>query len=402
MQQIDSRTPLHQTATPDTFHLIDYLEVIVRRKRMILRTAVASLALSILVSLALPERFHSTATVLPPQQKDGGLMGLLMGQMGGNSMAGLAGDLLGEGSGAELYVSILKSDATSDIIIDRFKLMEVYDEESRTDAYATLAKNVTITAGSKDGLIYITVEDEDPKRAAAMANAYVAALKTSTAELNIAGAGENTSFLGEQLAKAKSDLARAEDALKVFQARHKVVSVTDQASAAIGAVAALKAQLAAQEVQLATLQRRFTDNTTEVKSASTQVENLRRQIAAVEGNGSGGAIPGVASVPELGQQQLRLMREFKVHETLVEILTKQHELSKLSEAKTNNGVQVIQEARIPDKKAKPRRSIVVLISTAAATFLAILTALALEHVGTLPAEEQGRWRNLATGLTRPG
>jgi hypothetical protein len=56
-------------------------------------------------------------------------MGMLMGAAGG--MGGMAADLLGKGTPADMYVGILSSEAMSDTIIDRFKLMDVYEQKYR-------------------------------------------------------------------------------------------------------------------------------------------------------------------------------------------------------------------------------------------------------------------------------
>lgn len=395
MQQINSSKPEPTAQGSDTIDLLEYLEVLVKQKRLVLRSTLAAFVLSLAVSLLLPKVYSATTKILPPQQ-DQGLMGMMMGQMGG--MASLAGDLLGKGSPADLYVSILNSEAVSDAIIDRFKLMQVYDQEFRLDTYQALGKKVEIGAGKKDGIISITVNDEDPKRAAEMANAYVEELGRLTVRLNVTGAGENKVFLEERLTKAKADLAHAEDALKGFQARNKVVSVTDQASAAIGGIAQARAQLVAQEVQLAALQRQFTDSSQEVKNAKAAIANLRRQLGGMEGSGSGGSIPAVGSVPELGQQYLRLMREFKIQETLVELLTKQYELAKLNEARDVDGVQVIQKARVPDKKSKPKKAIIVLAATFAAFLASVTAAFVREFAGNMQPEARERWSRLFSML----
>jgi uncharacterized protein involved in exopolysaccharide biosynthesis len=369
--------------------LLDYLTIIVKRKSLIIRAMIAVFCISSAISFLLPKYYSSTARILPPQQ-DQGLMGLMMGSMG-NGMASLAGDFLGKGSPTDLYMGILSTATISDAIIDRFKLMDVYEEKYRIDAYKALDKKVDFSAGKKDGIISITVEDKDPKRAADLANAYVEELGKLTAHLSMTDAGQNKSFLNERLAKAKVDLAKAEDEIKIFQSRNKALDVTEQAKGAIKGVADLEGQLAAEEVKLAGAKRVFTDDSQEVKNQKAVVANIKGQIAKFEGMRSGAAVLGVGSVPELGQQYLRLMREFKTQEALVEVLTKQYELAKLSEAKEISSIWVLQNARVPDKKSKPRRVLIILASTFTAGFLAILCIFINEYWQNLPVEEKERW-----------
>lgn len=137
-------------------------------------------------------------------------------------------------------------------------------------------------------------------------------LSKLTVKLNIIGAGQNRGYLEDRLAKGKVDLARAEESLKTFQSRNKAIDVPSQAQAAILGVAQLKAQLAVQEVQLAAMRSRFTDTTQDVIDMKATIANIRAQIAQVEGKDRGSSIPSMGSIPELGQEYVRLMREFKV------------------------------------------------------------------------------------------
>lgn len=370
-------------------NLIDYLEIVLARKKLIFIVTVIALIISIIVSFSLPITYSSTAMILPPQQ-DPGIMGLMIGQMGGGGMANLASDLLGTGNSADMYVSILKSNAVADAIIDRFKLMQVYDEKYRFDTYKLLDENVDISAGKKDGIISITVEDKDPRRAANMANAYVEELEKLTIKLNSTGAGQNKIFLAERLAKARGDLSKAEEVLKAFQSKSKVFSVSDQAAATIEGIAQIKAQLVGQEMQLAVLRRQFTDSSDEVISAKASIANLQAQLARLEGNGTGGAIPGVGTVPELNEQYIRIMREFKIQEALVEMLTKQYEITSLSAVKDIAGLQVIQPARVPDKKSKPKRLLIIFAATLTGGFCAVLFSFLQEVYVRLPDYERVR------------
>lgn len=387
-------------SNPDAINLLDYLEVIAKRWSMIVKVTAIAFVLSIAVAVMLPKIYSSTALILPPQQ-DSGLIGMMSAMTGG--MAGLAGDLLGKGTTADLYVGILNSRAVADSIIDRFKLMDVYEQDYRIDTYKVLDKKVDIAAGKKDGIISVTVEDKDPKRAADMANAFVEELGKLSIKLNITGAGQNRGYLEERLSKAKVDLTRAEEAVKIFAQKNKALDVPEQAKAAILGVAQLKAQLAVQEVQLAAMRSRFTDTTQDVIDMKATIANLRSQIAQVEGKGRISSIPSVGSLPGLGQEYVRLMREFKVQEAIFELLTKQYEMAKLSESKDISTMQIIQKATVPDKKNKPKRLIIVLGSTIAAGFGAMLYALILKAFQEMSLEDREKWnriRNILPDIPR--
>lgn len=383
-------------SNPDTINLLDYLEVIAKNWRTIVRATIIAAIFSVIYSLSLPNIYTATTRILPPQQDSSGLIGMMMGTAGG--MGGMAADLLGKGTPADMYVGILNSEAMSDTIIDRFKLMELFEQEYRVETYKLMDKKVDIAAGKKDGIISISVDDKDPKLTAAIANAYVEELGKLLAKLNITGAGQNRTYLEERLTKAKVDLVKAEDALKQFQSKNKALDITEQTKGTIKGVADLEGLLAAEEVKLAGLRRVLTDSSQEVKNQRLEIANIKSQIGKFEGNRSNASIPGVGSIPELGQQYLRLMREFKTQETIVELLTKQNELAKLSEAKDTTSIQIIQTARVPDKKTKPKRSLIVLATTFAAGFGAVLYAFIREAGLRMSEEDRERWHRIKAFL----
>jgi len=380
--------------SPSEPNLIACLKVLLKQRRMIFRITLATAIIALIYTLLLPNTYTAKTLILPSQE-DRGMMSAMMNQLGGlATLAGGAGVSIGGPSTTELYVTMLKSEAVMDSIIDRFKLIAVYGNKFRTDAYGVLNKNTEVTTGKKDGVITIAVSDKDPNRAAAMANAFVEALGRLALRLNIAGAGQNRSFLEDRLVTVKADLAKAEESLKNFQTKNKAVQVTAQAEATIKGVAELKAQLAAQEVQLATHRRQFTNSSQEVKTLATLVSNLRSQISKLEGTGGGSAIPSVGSLPTIGQEYSRLMREFKLQESLVELLTKQYEMAKLTEVKDISPFQVIQIAKVPERKSSPKRFLIVILSTLLAFSISVLFAFIREYVDNMSEGERARLREV--------
>jgi len=391
-QNDNSFLPPQNQADVTTITLLECLKILIQNRMMLFKVIFLSLIISVIVSLVLPKIYSSTTRIIPPQQ-DNGLMGMMMGAMGGG-LSGIAGDLLGKGTTADLYVGILNSEAIKDTIIDRFKLMDVYGNKYRLDTYKTLDDKIDISAGKKDGIISITVEDKNPVRASEIANAYVEELGKLTVKLSSTGASQNKAFIEDRLAKARAELTKAEDALKFFQKKNKSLDLTEQAKGTIKGIADMTAMLAAEEVKLAAMQRTLTESSQEVKNQKAVIINLKSQITQFEGSQKSGAIPSIGSVPALGQEYVRLMRNFKIQETLVELLTKQYELSALSEAKNISGVQIIQTAKAPDKKIKPKRSVVVMMTTFGSFLFAVIYILTREFIKRIPDEKVNQWRNM--------
>jgi tyrosine-protein kinase Etk/Wzc len=68
---------------------------------------------------------------------------------------------------------------------------------------------------------------------------------------------------------------------------------------------------------------------------------------------------------------LRKYRDVKYFETLFELLAKQYEVAKIDESKSATLVQVLDAALPPEKKSRPKRTLVVVI-TLVLSFIASL------------------------------
>jgi len=391
----DPKASSLEAGSEEEINLLELLLVLARNWRMIVGVPIVVAIITAIYSLLLPNIYTAKAMILS-NDEGGGMMSTMLAQMGG--LASLAGGGLGGTTKADLYVAMLKSETVMDPLIDRFKLMELYKAKLRASAYKQLGGNSVITPGKKDGIITIAVSDKDPKLAADIANAYVYELGKLATKLGMSGAGMNRVFLEERLAKAKVDLAAAENTLKSFQMKNKAVAVTDQAKATLEGVALLRAQLVAEEVKMAVLKRQFTEESQDVKRANATIANLRGQIARMEGAGSEGSMPGVGAMPQLGQEYMRLMREFKIQESLVELLTKQYEMTKLNEAKDVVPFQVFQSARVPELKSKPKRSLMVILATVTSGFLMVFLAFIREYASKMNDEDRKRWQELRSVL----
>lgn len=382
-------------AKGDEINLLEYLLVIVKYKKMIFYSCGIAFVLSCLVSLLLPNIYTATTMILPPQQEKGGL-GTMLGGVG--DLAALAGVSLGRHSG-ELYIAMLKSRTMSDAVIDRFNLMERYEWKFRSNAYKALKKKVNVSLEEKGGLITISVEDKNPQMAADIAKSYVEELKNLNIKINLSSAGRQRQFLEKRLAVVKNDLTQAEERLKVFQEQNKAIRIDDQATAIIEAIAQLKGELAGKEVELGVLLSSHTEKNPQVMALHEAISQIKGQIHKLERsssgkNGSEDIFITTSDVPEMGVQYARLLREFKVQETIYELLTKQYEVAKIEEAKNTSTIEIIDPAVVPDRKSKPKRSMIVVFMTFAVGFVAVIVAFIKEYGSRMEEKDRRLWAEI--------
>ncbi|HWY71008.1 MAG TPA: Wzz/FepE/Etk N-terminal domain-containing protein [Terriglobales bacterium] len=353
----------------DEIDLLDLLIVLAKRKRLILGVTLGSAVLAAIVSLLLPNRYTATTKILPPQQSQSGST-MLLNQLAGGGMgplAAIAGSSLGIKNPSDIYIGILKSRTIQDSLLSQFELMRVYRDKRASDARKDLAGYSDILA-EKEGLISISVEDKDPKRAAAMANAYVNELRKVTQHLAISEASQRRLFFEQQVQQAKEDLSNAEVALKETQQKTGMFQLDSQAKAIIEAIGNLRAQVAAKEVQLQAMRSFATEQNPQRILVQEQVVGLREQLRKLEGEegGEGDPIVGTGKIPGVGLEFVRKYRDVKYYETIFELLAKQYEAAKIDESREAAVIQVLDQAMEPDRKSSPKRLVIVVVSTAVA------------------------------------
>lgn len=353
----------------DEISLIDLAIVLAKHKKLILGAPLITAVIVALISLVIPNSYTATTQILPPQQQSGAASALL-GQLG--ALSSLAGVSAGIKNPNDTYVAMLKSRTVSDNLIRRFKLQTVYDKKYSSDTRKKLEKASAIIAG-KDGVIVVTVDDRDPKRAAALANGYVEELQKLTKVLAVTEASQRRLFFETQLLQAKQALGDAEIALKQLQEKTGLIQLDAQAEALVKAGSELKAQIALKEVELGAMRTFATGNNPDYIRIEQLLGGLRSQLAKVEA----GSVT-TRKIPEAGLEYVRKVRDLKYAETVYELLAKQFEIAKIDEAKEGSMIQVLDRAVVPDKKSKPKRSLMVALATLAVGFGAVLWAFIVE------------------------
>jgi tyrosine-protein kinase Etk/Wzc len=333
--------------------------------------------LAIAAAFFLPKWFTGTARILPPQQSQSNALAIL-GQLG--PLATVAGQSFGVRNPSDVYVAMLKSRTVADAIIKRFDLVKVYGEDTLVDTRKELASHAVIGAG-RDGVISIEVEDQDPQRAADIANAFVYELSKLTLSLAVTEASQRRLFFESQLAKAKNDLAEAEHALKAFNLKAGLVDPQGQVSITVATAAALRAQIAAKEIQLSAMRSFATGKNPDLERTQQELVGLRGELAKIQrktGAQDSDVLVGFGQAPELGLEYVRKYRDVRYYETLFEVLAKQYEIARIDEAKDAHLIQVLDAATVPDKRSRPMRAVIVIGSLFLAIVIAVVTALILE------------------------
>jgi uncharacterized protein involved in exopolysaccharide biosynthesis len=354
-------------ATPkgQEIEAIDLALVLARNKKLVIGFPLAVAVGTLVVSLILPDIFRASTKLLPPQQSQSGAAALLS-QLGG--IAGAAAGATGMKSQSDVYVGILKSRTIADRLIDKYDLKKVYDTKYQEAARRILEDNTAITT-SKEGLITIEVEDKDRRLATSLANAYTAQLLDLTKVLAVTEAGQRRLFFERQLAATKDKLADAEIALKQGLDTQGVISVDTESRAIVETAAKLRAQVSAKEIELRAMEAFVTSSNPDYRRVQEALSSLRQQLAKIETGGDhDGEHLGAGGDSQAGLQNIKRLRDVKYQQMLYELLAKQYEVARLDEAKEPSVVQILDPAVEPERKAKPKRFLMILLAALISLF----------------------------------
>jgi len=370
-------------AADDEISLLDLLIVLAKHKKLVLGLPFVAAVLAAGISFLMPNIYTGITKILPPQQNQSGAAAMLA-QLGG--LGGLVGGVAGLKSPNDLYIGMLKSRTVADNIIQRFDLNTLYDQKYQSNTRKRL-ENLTTFISGKDGIITIEVDDKDAKRSAELANAYVDELFKLTRVLAVTEASQRRLFFERQFEQARDNLAKAEAAARQGMEKGGLVQVEGQGRAILETTARLRGQITVKEVQIGAMRAFATDRHPDIQLAQKELEVLKHELARTEGTSSGKPEDQRENKGS-GIDSFGLLRNVKYYETIYELLAKQFEIAKIDEAKDSAVVQVMDKAIEPDRKSRPKRLLIALISALAALFIGVLWAFIRESMARVKADPQ--------------
>jgi tyrosine-protein kinase Etk/Wzc len=390
---------IQENTEPD-INLLDLLIALGQEKwTLIVVTSLAAM-IGVVVSLITPATYLSRTSIMPSQQSGGGGGGASMASLAGLAGLGVLSNMaVGIKSSDEMYIALMRSQSVQAALIEQFKLKERYGARNTEEARQALNSNVAILADKKSGMLFVDAQDKDPEFAAQLANAQVKELNVILSRLAVTEAQQRRAYYEQQIIKTQAKIPQLELEFKDAQKSSglEIASLLSEAGT-------LPGQIAAKELQLQVLSRFATAQNPDLKRLAVEISALRSQMARYE---LSKAEPKTREPNKPGQEAESTKTNFvqkatqayntlKIQEALLDGYVKQLELAKVDEAKEGPAVQVVDEARAPEMRAKPERKKLVIAYTVTGLIIAfVLAALRalLRHIRSTPEGLQ-RWGQL--------
>ena len=371
-------------------------------RKFILKNVIIVSLLSIIISLLLPKWYASKAVVL----SSGAGQFNFLSSISPIPVADFGLSTINED--INNFIAILQSRTVKEYMVKKFNLVDRYKQRDIEFAMEAFEEKIELEV-TEEGTLEITIIDKDPLMAKEMVNEVLFMLDQINQSIGMEAGKYNREFLENRININKKDLEKAELALKTFQEKTGIIDLVAQLSSTMQmsaqaynsifeAYTALYAKKIETETELAVAKTTLSNNNPTImqlekllKEQTVQLEQLMikldEKLQYLLSNISPAQIDTVPNIefsvsfntlPSLGLENARLIREVELQSTIQEILIPQFEQAKLEETKNIPTLQIIDKPKVALNKSKPKRSLIVIASTVM-SFLMSLIFLYTDH-----------------------
>lgn len=331
------------------------------------------------VFLGIQPEYLASVRALPPNKSGTPLDNLVGGISSTLKDFGLS-KLVGGKAGGEGYSNsvIITSQPLFDSLITKYDLYKVYEiPPNRFDLmYGALNSNIVVEI-SPEGPITISVYDVDPKRAAAIASDIIYYTNFLARELNRRESEPLTKYVGDRYVQTRKDQERLGIELRTFMQQSKLYDPEVQAEIVGGAVMEAEANVSAKRTLVEMYKSALGEEdprTIQATEALRLAESESRRVSA----GRAGTLKSLAveELPASTVEYLRIRQDYEVNAKVLALLEPMYEQTKYEEMRNIPILNVLDEARVPPQKARPKR-VVIIASAFVGTFLISYVLIAL-------------------------
>jgi tyrosine-protein kinase Etk/Wzc len=277
-------------------------------------------------------------------------------------LSGQAGELAAvgkEGDGTprvEIFVQELQARPGTEFTVVRNSYLKTVEDLSNALAITEQGKGT--------GILQLSLEGQHPTEIAGILNAIARSYLRQNVERRSAQAEESLRFLDDQLPKLKTELNAAEEAFNGFRKRNESLDLSVESEGLLKRIVEVETQISELQLKRTQMGQSFAAQHPSMIAINSQLGELAGIKRNLESR--------VTELPDTQQGILRLQREVEVKNALYTgLLNKAQELS-IVRAGTLGNVRIIDEAAVPEKPVKPRKSMIAALSLLLGLFAGVL------------------------------
>lgn len=359
--------------------MISLISVLLRHKKLVIVITAAAFVGSALVSFVIPPRYVSSASIL--------LLGVekdITGLRDFFSSFGEIGEISATFQRARknlIVDHLIRSMHMCRLIDERFDLTSVYGGGDIESVHEHLKEHTGVVI-KDEGVIILSVEDEDPRRAKEMVEAYIVNLDSILVGLVVDNSEKKRSFLLEEIERRERRILDTDSTMQSFQVEHGLYDIEGQARGALRVATALSARRSMLEVEKELLEMTLKPGSPELEGVRSELELLEGQLFNMRDGVTEeeSIFPPLNELPGLASEYVRLFTERKLQEFVILYLRLQLEDARLSSNRRLSVLKVVDPPYVPERRAWPKRKQIVMVSTLAALFWVTFILLAIERI----------------------
>jgi len=400
---VGHQTRGQETITQDNEVLTDNLLLFWTNRRLILKNTIIVAFISLIISLLLPKWYASKAVVL----SSGAGKFNFLSSISPIPVANFGLSTINED--INNFIAILQSRTVKEYMVNKFNLVERYNQRDIEYAMEAFEEKMELEV-TEEGTLEISIIDKDPIVAKQMVSEALIMLDQINQNIGMEAGRYNREFLEKRLSQNENNLEKAELDLKIFQEKTGIIDLVAQLSSTMqmsaqaynsifDAYTELYAKKIETETQLAVakttlsinnptlmqLEKLLNEQTFQLEQLMIELDAKLQYLLSSITPTQVDNIPNIEfsvsfnSLPSLGLENARLIREVKMQSTIQEILIPQYEQAKLEETKNIPTLQLIDKPKVAINKAKPKRALIVIGSTLMSILVSFIFVYAGHH-----------------------
>ncbi len=354
----------------ENHRIVDIVRTLVQGKKLIIiLTALVAIS-AIVYSLVTPKYWKSNTTFMI-NSSSGGLDIDLPGNIG--SLLGSAGlgDLLGGSTDETDFLNIINSRQFSEHLIKKYDLISYYEIEEADSLMAIdkalrkISKMIKASFNEKSKLLAISVESKDKELSRDIC-LYIRLRSTELKKQKDSKKNETEyNFFKQRMEEYNLRLENLLVMVKEFQEEYNILDMEEQAKAIISNYGTVITQASTINIQADIMTSQYGDDFPEVRMIQMQKELINKEIKSLETNDKSKDkyIIGLELMPEIANKYASLLVEKEIIEKTLVSFYPIYEASRFSHIKDNELITVLDEPRLAGLRTKPKRALIVVIST---------------------------------------
>jgi tyrosine-protein kinase Etk/Wzc len=328
----------------------------------------------------LPNWYSSTLSMVPPKSSGSMLEGALgnissaLKEFGMTKLGGKSGE-------SYSYLVVLNSRSVKDSIIRKYNIQNSYEMQNERFSAVREAfeSNLEINLET-EGNYTITILDKDANRAVEMVTDYYNLSNDMAKSIFRTESRVNREYMESRLKTTEDALNDISSKLEKYSADKSIISPIEQAKAVSQAISELKADQIKQDIILHLLKNKYGENDPYTQMQKTALDELNKKVTDIETKpGFAGNFP-LTKATEVGINYMKLYAQYETFTKVKAFLLPMLEDAKLNEQRETYSLFVLDKPIPADKKAKPKRSVIIAGATIGGFAFAVLVVILIYNL----------------------